>query len=237
MALSLPGSRGESQKRESEKLSEHAWPDWKQQTVVIMASGPSLTADDVRLVKAQRDFGAMTVRCIAINDCGLARRLPLSAPWADILYAADARWWQFYKPAFTGLRISGENVPDVKGEDGQMVEVPTRPLEMITTGVGPMPRVPGKVVHGNHSGFQALGLALSLGASRVLLLGYDCGVTHNRRYAHKNREKQFCRESPYGKWPEPYNQVPVCFPNVEVINCAMESNLQVFPKRELREVL
>jgi hypothetical protein len=179
----------------------------------------------------------MTVRVIAINDCGLARRQPISAPWADILYAADARWWQFYQPAFTGMRVSGEKVPDVKLPTGEMVGVPTQQLEMLTTGRAPMPREPGQVVHGNHSGFQALGLALSLGAARVLLLGYDCGVNFGRRGAHKNREKQFCRESPYDKWTEPYNQVPGRWPNVEVINCAPESNLRIFPKQELREIL
>jgi len=173
MALSLPASRNASQKREKDQPSE--WPNWNQQTVVCMASGPSLTVEDIALVENQRKYGAQSIHTIAINDCGLARHLPKSAPWADILYAADARWWQHHRPSFTGLRVSGEEVRPVTGRDGRITEVPTQQLKMLTTGRAPMPYEPGSVVHGNHSGFQALGLALSLGAARIFLLGYDCG--------------------------------------------------------------
>jgi hypothetical protein len=241
MALSLPGSRGESLKRESEKLKKKnaEWPDWTQQTVVCMASGPSLTVEDIALVKNQREHGAMTVNVIAINDCGLRRREPLAAPWADVLYAADSRWWQFYNPAFTGLRLSGEPVAPLRLQDGLTVEVETIPLEVINSlpGPTPMPRKPGSVIHGQHSGFQALGFALSCGATRILLLGYDCGPIRGQRNAHKDREPAFMRQAPWPQWLRPYEAVPKQWPNVEIVNCAMESNLQTFQKRPLREVL
>ncbi len=222
MALSLPVSRGESLKREIVKPNE--WPNWTHQTAVCMASGPSLTADDVELVKNQRMHGAQAVHTIAINDCGLSRRLPLAAPWADILYAADQRWWKFYQPAFMDLRVSGE---PVEGVD-------TRPLTMLARGE-PMPKVPGSVVSGDHSGFQALGLALTLGATRIFLLGYDCGGP--RRNCHKNREPQFCTQPPFDNWVGKYQQVVDQWRNVEVINCSLQSRITCFPKRELREVI
>jgi hypothetical protein len=236
MALSLPESRKESQKRENDQPS--VWPNWNQQTVVCMASGPSLTAEDIALVENQRKFGAQTIRTIAINDCGLARHLPMSAPWADILYAADARWWQHHRPSFTGLRVSGEKVLPVKNpRDGRTTEVETQVLKMLTTGRAPMPYEPGSVVHGNHSGFQALGLALTLGAARIFLLGYDCGKIGGQAWAHPDRDAGFKRQSPYDKWAEPYNQVPGRWPYVEIINCSAHSVITVFPKRPLGEVI
>ena len=222
MALSLPESRLESQRRASAKPSK--WPDWHQQTCVCIASGPSLTAEQLTMVHSYRKYGAMTLRAIAINDCGLRRNLPLAAPWADILYAADQRWWRFYKPAFTGLRISGEPVKDVE----------TIPLTMLAR-QEPMPREPGSVVSGDHSGFQALGLALTLGATRIILLGYDCGG--NKRNCHENREPQFKSEPPFDQWTAKYNQVPARWPHVEIINCSPQSRISAFPKTEIREVL
>ncbi len=234
MALSLPASRGASRKRENDQPS--AWPDWSTHTAVCMASGPSLTVEDVELVKNQRQHGAQIVHTIAINDCGLARRLPLAAPWADILYAADAKWWRAHQPEFMDLRVSGELVRPVKNKDGRFTEVPTRPLKMLARGE-PMPRTPGSVVSGNHSGFQALGLALSLGAVRILLLGYDCGPVAGKKYAHEDRNPAFKTESPHHTWLPAYAQVPGRWPKVEIINCSADSVIQVFQKRPLREVI
>lgn len=222
MALSLPESQNAS--GNPTKETPKAWPNWKQQTAICMASGPSLTAEDVALVKNQREFGAMAVHTIAINDCGLTRREPLAAPWADILYAADQKWWRFYKPSFTGLRVSGEKVEGVE----------TWPLKMLARNEL-MPKVPGSVVSGDHSGFQALGLALTLGATRIILLGYDCGG--NRRNCHTDREPQFATEPPFDNWVSKYQQVVDQWRNVEMINCSPQSRITCFPKRELREVL
>ena len=222
MALSLPESQSESQRRESEKPKQ--WPDWYQQTCVCIGTGPSLTEEQLAMVQNYRKHGAMTLRAIAINDAGLERNLPLSAPWADILYAADGKWWQFYKPSFEGLRVSGEKVKDV--ETIQLKMLARREL---------MPRVPGSVVSGDHSGFQALGLALTLGAVRILLLGYDCGG--NKRNCHSNREPRFSTEPPFDQWADKYMQVPKRWPFVEILNCSPQSRITAFPKAEIGEVL
>src|SRR5690606_17577639 len=62
-------------------VAPRLWPD---STVVLIGGGPSLTAGDVG---ACRD----RARVIAIND---AHRL---APWADVLYSSDQRWWEYYQ--------------------------------------------------------------------------------------------------------------------------------------------
>ena len=222
MALSLPATQDASSKRASEKQSK--WPDWHQNTCVCIGTGPSLTAEQLMMVRSYRRHGAATMRAIAINDAGLHRCLPFAAPWADILYAADHTWWEFYKPAFTGLRVSGEPVKDIE----------TIPLNMLAR-QEPMPREPGSVVSGDHSGFQALGLALTLGATRIILLGYDCGG--NKRNARPDREPRFSSEPPFAAWADKYRQVPARWPHVEIINCSPQSTITAFRKTDLREIL
>ena len=60
-------------------------PDWRGRTVVCIASGPSLTAEDCELV---RESGCpVIVTNTTFRLC----------PWADMLYAFDRPWWNHYK--------------------------------------------------------------------------------------------------------------------------------------------
>ena len=63
---------------------------WEGETVVCLASGPSLTPADVEYVRGK-------ARVIVINTTVLL------APWADVLYACDARWWQWHHKTVKGF--------------------------------------------------------------------------------------------------------------------------------------
>ena len=71
---------------------------WSGETVVVIATGPSLTAEDV-------DYCRGKARVIAINDAYTL------APWADALYATDAKWWHWHRgvASFTGAKWSMEH--------------------------------------------------------------------------------------------------------------------------------
>lgn len=198
------------------------FPDWTGRIVVLIATGPSLTAEQIEYVKKKRKRGKC--RVIAINEAGVSTYKPLAAPWADMLYAADRAWWQHYKPEFYGYRVSGEPVEGVN----------TIPLKMLER-EEPMSRDPSTVVSCGHSGFQALGLALALGATKIIMLGYDCGGP--KRNAHDNRPEAFKRRVNMQAWAECYDRVPREFPDVEFANCAPYSAIRAFPKCELTEVL
>jgi hypothetical protein len=66
---------------------------WPGETAALLATGPSLNQADCDYLRGR-------VKVIAIND---AHRL---APWADVLYSSDRRWWSHYKgvPEFAGLK-------------------------------------------------------------------------------------------------------------------------------------
>ena len=108
------------------------------------------------------------VRGVAIDD---AYRL---APWADVLYFADARWanWQQDRPefrAFSGLRCSIEN--SAPGIEDDAVHI-LRNRDFPNHGLG-LSLDPRALVTGRNSGFQALNLAILAGAKTVILLGFD----------------------------------------------------------------
>lgn len=192
---------------------------WPGSTVVCLGTGPSLTEADVN---ACRD----RVKVIAIND---AFRL---APWADVLYACDHKWWNWHwhKGAkdFAGLKYA-LTAPAAIGRPGVQV--------LRNLGVDGVSMDPTGLRNGRNSGYQAINLAVLLGATRVLLLGYDM-------QADKARDHFFGRHPDHTKPP-----FAVCLPRfatlvkplralgVEVINCSRKTALTAFPRRPLEEVL
>lgn len=76
------------------------------QTVYVMASGPSLTPEDVMLVRRTGCKVFVTNTTFKM------------APWATALVANDRKWWRHYRAevdrVFTGLLFSGQPVaPDI----------------------------------------------------------------------------------------------------------------------------
>lgn len=187
---------------------------WPGSTVVCLGGGPSLTAEDVEYVRDK-------AHVIAIND---AFRL---APWADVLYACDAKWWFWHweKGAreFAGLKYALD--PSAKRFPG--VQVLRKGAETGLT------RDPAALCLGRNSGYQAINLAVHLGATRVILLGYDMHGGHWFGHHPDQSGPPFnvCLQR-FATLPTPLTDA-----GVEVINCTPKTALTVFPCQPLREVL
>jgi hypothetical protein len=124
-------------------------------SVVVMASGPSMSAAVAAKVRASG------VPAIAVNTTFLL------APWAWMLYAADWRWWHEHPLAlqFEGLKATAD------------IAVP--PVHRLrNTGIDGFDPDPGCVRTGNNSGYQAVHIAIHTGAARVLLTGFDMRGGH-----------------------------------------------------------
>lgn len=132
-------------------------PLWPGQTVAILASGPSMSAEVAAKVRAAG------VPVIAINS---TFRL---APWASMLYAADRAWWAANPEAmkFAGIKVSCERYPGVES------------LRNAGT-IGYTDDAWGIHTYGN-SGAQGIQIAAKAGASRILLCGFDM---HDRAGSH-----------------------------------------------------
>lgn len=208
------------------KIKENAvefLPAWKGLTAVCIAGGASLTQEQVDAVKG--------CKIIAIND---AYKL---APNANILYACDSKWWDWHNgvETFKGLRL--QHLCENKADNAFM---PYPDIDcVISTGKQGFEERPDGIRHGGNSGYQALHVAMHLGAANILLLGYDMHQNTGKSHWFGDHPSGKQRESIYSEWLE-------CFPALEVaakergqriINCTPGSALECFEKINIKDVL
>lgn len=189
---------------------------WPGETAVCIGGGPSLMPEDVAWCRGR-------ARVIAVND---AYRI---APWADLLYACDAKWWRWHGgvPTFTGLKATLEpaEFPGIRRlRRGPLLGLATAPDTLAT---------------GRNGGYQAINLAVHLGATRILLLGFDMRRIDGR--AH------WFGDHPVPSQPDIHARAmlpcfdslpgPLAARGVEVLNCTPGSALTVFANRPLRSIL
>lgn len=146
-------------------------------------------------------------RVVAVSDAYML------APWADALVSTDAAWWAAH--------------PDAKNFEG--IKYTGAPAYLPVPGVT---RAPWGDT-GTNSGLLACKTAYAMGASRILLCGFDMHGTH------------FFGTHPPGlgnttpeRFVELRKQFDVWRPrNVEVLNCTPGSALQAYPFADLHEAL
>lgn len=200
---------------------------WPAETVVCIASGPSLTREDVEAVRGR-------ARVIVVN-----RSIEL-APWADVWYAADARFWKW-------AHRGDADWADVKRIAGAYaglkftVTVESTKWPGVTLlGRGPSHGLsldPLKLCLGGNSGYQAINLAVLMGAARVILLGYDMRVgTRGRQHWHADHPMK--QASPYSTFQQAYPTLvaPLKAAGVEVLNCSRDTAIKCFPRPPLESV-
>lgn len=149
--------------------------------------------------------------CIAINT---TYKL---VPWAEVLYAHDARWWN--------------NTPDAKNHPGLKVGgsgCPPYVRTLRNTGTLGYDPTPGCIRTGGNSGYQAIHFAMHAGARRILLLGYDMRGEHwhGRHAGMPNPESGLLK-----RWAQRFATLtePAKELGVEIINCTPGSAVTCFP--------
>jgi hypothetical protein len=195
--------------------------------VVVIATGPSLTADQVKQVRASGD------PVIAVNN-GYEY-----APWADLLYACDLKWWVNYREkgklggagnkSFAGLKVSLEETP--------YPEV----LRIGNGGTFGFDERHDHVRTGKNSACQAVHVAAHAGAETIILLGCDCTAPSDGP-SHCFGDHDWRR----GKMPSPYNEFlegwsalapALSARGIRVINASPGSAIECFEKAGLEEAL
>lgn len=194
-------------------------PIWKDQTVVIIAGGESVTAKDIRQIAIARLEGRC--RVLAVNDA-----VYLTAGIADWIHAADARWWGWHHHRLTDF-------------GGTKTTVHSRTsLEWVTgclqktgkDGFDPNP----SCVRGNNSGMQAICIAVHAGANRLILVGFDLQGGHwFGRHPDGIDDARSTAMLPY------FNSLarPLQERGIDVVNTSESSLLTCFPKQKLCEAL
>jgi hypothetical protein len=199
---------------------------WPGSTVVCIASGPSLTVEQCERVRAWRD-GGPSRRVIVINTSYVL------APWADVLYACDATWWDFYVKEVSGTFTGELWTQDEKARKRHGIK---KIVSAPGTGLG---KVPGVIHQGSNSGFQVINLAWQAGAKRILLIGYDMRTARGKSHWHGNHPSTMNKALNFANWLEQFEPLAkdLAALGVAVINCTTESDLNCFPRAQLAEAL
>lgn len=184
--------------------------EWAGETVVILAGGPSVNQQDLSLLSGRR--------VIAINS---AWKL---YPSADVLFFADGRWWQHFRPDFAGMCVSTGVTTSPRVKRLEKVE----PVAMSTD--------PRNLALKTSSVSGAINLALHFGAGKIVLLGVDGKQSNGRRHAHDDNYPWPLIDGCFDKHAAEFRQVAPSIP-VAVINCSPVSDLDLWPRMTLEQAL
>lgn len=187
------------------------FPDWSNHVAVVLASGPSLTAEDCDLV------AAAPVKTIAVN--ATFRR----APWADIVYMGDMMAVKTYEhelgrtttaARWTRCPASAQRFPKWN-------------------------RAPSISMGGN-SGHQAISMAAAFGARRILLLGFDMQpAASGQRHWHAEHPRPCNQRSLFDEWLLKLARYAkeLDKAGVELVNCSRTTAIDFIPRGVLEEEL
>lgn len=203
---------------------------WPGETVVVLGGGPSLDLRQIHIVARARL--AERCRVIAVNDA------VFPAWWADWLHACDFKWWDWHKETalkFPGIRTTcTEMVPP---DWAKYLQV-TKPDPKTGRRTG-MPKRPYMVAGGGNGGYQAIQCAVKAGGTKVVLLGFDMGFGGDG-------ESHWFGDHPDGLRSDYEDSMLPNFPGlakvvakfgVEVVNCSPQTQLEVFPKARIEDVI
>ncbi|HEY9819100.1 MAG TPA: hypothetical protein V6D20_25305 [Candidatus Obscuribacterales bacterium] len=197
-------------------MKQDWFPDWSKESVVIAASGPSQNKTDIEAFRG-------THKVVVINDTYQL------APWADVLYACDKRWWDTKGPApeaFTGMRIIG-----IDEHPGCHTIHVDRTRNLIFSG--------DAVGSGGNSGFQAINLMVMWGVKNIVLLGFDYKDPGNHWFGRHPQGMYQSRPSTIKWWITCMDKAAGILrrKGVEVINCTRDTDLMCFKRMTVEEYL
>lgn len=195
-------------------------------TWVICASGPSLTVDDVQYV---RESG---VNMACVNNTWELM------PDADLLYAADAHWWQRIPSGkralkqFKGAKYCASKSCCNTNPELIHVEVNTRKPGWNTAG--------DWVYGGRLSGYQVLQVVGRFNPDRIILLGYDMqhtadGVSH----WHGDHPDGFANCPNVAKYVSGFNTLAqqAAAAGVTILNATRTTALNCFERIKLSDAI
>jgi hypothetical protein len=220
-------------------------PLYSGHTVVLVATGPSLTPDQLELLRALHT--ADRVKVFTINNTFMVY------PWTDVHLSCDGPWWRWYWHKSPLLRYLNERIPLYTWYPEIANDFGIKYIKAITK--DGLSTDPG-IVHINHgSGPMMMNLAYLYGARKMVLLGHDMRFAPDydaRRRYPGSFPRHFFGEypKPLQHWPsvkipksghlqgliETYEKMRVEAYGIEVINCTPESALTMYPYRPWEEV-
>lgn len=182
---------------------------WEGERVAIFASGPSMSLKIAVSVRG-------TCKTIAINNQALD-----CAPWADVIWASDRKWWVKY----------WDQVKDLPARKLMILQgQPLDGVETLLSGGSPYDERPQYITTGGNSGYAAICFAAKLGAKQIDLYGYDMRVVTGK-YRRFDYPTGFNTTPRFNVWLKRFAQLAPELQRrgVNVSNCTPGSHLRCFP--------
>jgi hypothetical protein len=195
----------------AEPKSLQPWKDrFRGRTVIVLASGPSLTPDDVATVRASGHPVIVTNTTFRL------------APWADVLVGYDVKWWRLHHE---------EIVRDFKGDTATCARGARHWARHCFADVPWLFSL-------RNTGAVSVALPVYAGASRVLMLGFDCQRTGGKTHWHGDHPATLGNAISIKDWPRCFKAAAsYAKGKAEVLNCSRETALTCFPRVPLEEAL
>jgi len=203
---------------------------FKDQTVVCIASGPSLTQDQVDQVEYS------FLPTITVNNSFQL------APWCDIVFACDIKWWyQYYKQVCdTCFDADLWTIKGVGEHFGKKTKIHEPKINEIgfTRNIG---LEQDKVSHGGNSGYIAVNLAYMMGAKKIVLVGYDHQHTNGQTHWHGDHDKKVFTKNAddTDRWLRNFRVLATELnkKGIDVVNCSIETAINSCRRGILEEEL
>lgn len=148
-------------------------PEWKGETVFIIGGGTSVCRQNVSRLEGRK--------VIAVNSSYEV------APFAQILFFGDNRWWQEHRYRAALVDFKGRLVTVSEAADGERL---IKLKRVRPGGNGPgLATKPDTLASQKTSLQGAMNLAFHLGAARIVLLGADMRRADDGRSHHHSPHK------------------------------------------------
>ncbi len=220
-----------------DKIQETPWendfwtpePWFKDQTVFILASGPSLTQEVCDKIKGRN--------AIVVNASFK------QAPWAKVWYFTDGHIYEKYRDEVASW--PGEIVCMSKMAKQELNKQIKRvwgvgdPTSSIQSLQDFPPLGHHSIRQGRSSGHTAVSLAIALGASRIMLVGFDMRFVEGREHHHSEYQgprDAMLYEREFIPGFEGWNTAALRA-GVQILNATPQSAVTEFPMVSLEEVL
>jgi hypothetical protein len=148
-----------------------------------------------------------------------------------VLYACDGEWWDVYYNEVKDLGC------ELWTQDIQAARKYGLKLVIAKQGKG-LGR-DGIIHWGANSGYQAINLAYLWGASRIILLGYDCKNSNGKAHWFGQHPSSLNQYQPLHIWAENFGQLARDLKDegLEVLNCSPDTALECFERESLWKAL
>ena len=194
-------------------------PNWTGETVVVVCAGPSLSDEQLGIVKQAK------VKTIGVNTTYFYLQ-------PDVVYAGDLMFWKVHLARIKAQCPKSQLWTTDSGAAERYQLNRQRGGNRDGLGLN--------VIHMNgNSGMQALNLAFLWGSRRILLLGMDMREIGGKKHRHGDHEKGLVQSQCFDEWIKKAEQVAKdCKTHsCEVINATPNSALPWFPFKPIDTVL